>query len=123
MSYLTLQVDWGSGPIIYVIRFLFGLISAIGFSGSVLPMVSAVVPPQMSATAFAVLFSLIQGLISAVLSLALGYLAQTFGLQNVMLWMVTVPYAINAVFWFAFYRVYPRDVAAQQARLAAQTSA
>ncbi len=123
MSFVALQIDWGRGGLVYVVLFLFGLISAIGFSGSVLPMVSAVVPPQMSATAFAVLFSLIQGLISAVLSLALGYLAQTFGLQSVMLWMVTVPYAINAVFWFAFYRVYPRDVAAQQARLAAQTSA
>ncbi len=56
------------------------------------------------------------------MSLALGYLAQTFGLQNVMLWMVTVPYAINAVFWFVFYRVYPRDVAAQQACQTAHAS-
>ncbi len=86
-------------------------------------MVSAVVPPQMSATAFAVLFSLVQGLIAAVLSLVLGDLAQRFGLQNVMFWMVTVPYAVNAVFWFVFYRAYPRDVAAQQARNAAQVSA
>ena len=61
-------------------------------------------------------------LFSALLSLGLGYLAQTFGLQNVMFWMVTVPYAINAVFWFVFYRAYPRDVAAQQARNAAQAS-
>jgi hypothetical protein len=57
------------------------------------------------------------------LSLALGYLAQTFGLQAVMFWMVTVPYALNAVFWFVFYQAYPRDVAAQQARTAARVSA
>jgi hypothetical protein len=82
-----------------------------------------VVPPALSATAFAVLFSLVQGLFSAVLSLALGYMAQAWGLPRVMFWMVTVPYAINAVFWFVFYRAYPGDVAAQQARQAALVSA
>ncbi len=71
---------------------------------------------EMSATTFAVLFSLVQWLFSAVLSLVLGYLSQTFGLQNVMFWPVTVPYAINALYWFVFYGAYPRDVAAQQAR-------
>jgi hypothetical protein len=75
-----------------------------------------VVPPQLSATAFALLFSLIQGLISALLSLALGFLARTYGLPTVMFWMVTVPYAVNAMYWFLFYRTYPKDVAAQQAR-------
>jgi hypothetical protein len=40
-----------------------------------------------------------------------------------MFWMVTIPYAINAVFWFVFYRVYPRDVAAQQGRRAARAAA
>lgn len=120
MSYLTLQIDWGRGGVVYVIVFLFGLIGSIGFSGVVLPMVSAIVPPELSATAFALLFSLIQGLISALLSLALGNLAQTFGLSTVMFWMVTVPYLINAVYWFLFYRFYPRDVAAQQARAVAQ---
>lgn len=118
MSFLALQIDWGKGVLLYVVLFLFGLIGSLGFSGVVLPMVSAVVPPELSATAFAVLFSLVQGFIAAILSLALGYLAQTFGLQKVMLWMVTVPYAINAVYWFLFYKVYPKDVAAQRARQA-----
>jgi MFS family permease len=116
MSFLALQIDWGRGILLYVVLFLFGLIGSIGFSGVVLPMVSAVVPPELSATAFAVLFSLVQGLISAVLSLALGYAAQAWGLPTVMFWLITVPYAINAVYWFLFYRVYPQDVAAQQAR-------
>lgn len=123
MSFVALQIDWGQSAIAYVIVFLFGLIGSIGFSGCVLPMVSAVVPPQLSATAFALLFSLIQGLISAVMSLALGYAAQAWGLQAVMFWLITVPYAINAVFWFAFYRVYPKDVAAQQARRPVRVSA
>lgn len=118
MSFIALQIDWGRGVELYGVLFLFGLIGSIGFSGSVLPMVAAVVPSHVTATAFAVLFSLIQGLISALLSLALGYLAEAYGFQTVMFWMVTVPYAINAVFWFIFYRAYPKDVAIQQAQMA-----
>lgn len=118
MSFLALQIDWGRGVLLYVVLFLFGLIGSIGFSGCVLPMVSAIVPKELSATAFALLFSFIQGLIAALLSLALGYLAKTYGLQNVMFWMVTVPYLVNAAYWFLFYRFYPRDVARQQARVA-----
>jgi MFS family permease len=121
MSYLVLQIDWGRGALLYVVLFLSGLIGSIGFSGCVLPMVSAIVPQELSATAFALLFSFIQGLIAALMSLALGYLAKTYGLQNVMFWMVTVPYLVNAVYWFLFYRFYPRDVAAQQARVAAES--
>lgn len=113
-SYLALQIDWGHGMLLYVVLFLFGLIGSIGFSGCVLPMVSAVVAPELSATAFALLFSLVQGLISALMSLALGGLAKQYGLQPVMFWLVTVPYLINAVYWFLFYRFYPNDVARQQ---------
>lgn len=123
MSFVAMQIDWGYGLALYAVLFLFGLIGSIGFSGVVLPMVSAIVPPQLSATAFALLFSLVQGLISALMSLALGYLAQAYGLQTVMFWLVTVPYVVNALYWFVFYRTYPRDVAAQQARQIAQQPA
>jgi MFS family permease len=115
-SFLGLQIDWGFGPAVYIVTFLFGLIGSIGFSGVVLPMVSAIAPKELSATAFALLFSLVQGFLSAIMSLALGYLAQTYGLQNVMFWMVTVPYAVNAIYWFLFYPYYARDVARQQQR-------
>jgi MFS family permease len=117
MSFLVMQIDWGHAGMLYVLLFLFGLTASIGFSGCVLPMVSAIVPREITATAFALLFSFIQGLLAAVLSLAMGYLAKTYGLQNVMLWMVTVPYLANAAYWFLFYRVYPRDVARQKAMI------
>lgn len=116
MSFLAMQIDWGHGVTLYAMVFLFGLIASIGFSGCVLPMVSAIVPQESSATAFALLFSLIQGLLAAIMSLAMGYLAKTYGLQNVMLWMITVPYLANAAYWSLFYRFYPGDVARQQAR-------
>lgn len=115
-SFAALQIDWGHGLALYVVIFLFGLIGSIGFSGVVLPMVAAVVPAELSATAFAVLFALIQGLISALLTLGLGYAAKAWGLQTVMFWLITVPYAVNTLYWFLFYRVYPQDVAAMQAR-------
>lgn len=121
MSYITLQIDWGQGAAIYAVVFLFGLVSSIGFSGAIAPMVSAVVPREISATAFALLFALIQGLISALMSLGLGYLAEAWGLPAVMFWMITVPYALNALYWFLFYPFYPKDVEAQKARAAAQS--
>jgi MFS family permease len=123
MSFLAMQIDWNNKPVEYIIWLVFGLIGSLGFSGCVLPMVTAVVAPQYRSTAFALLFSFIQGALAALLSLALGGLAQQFGLRAVMLGMVTVPYAINALVWFAFYRIYPRDMARLQESLSAEKPA
>jgi MFS family permease len=109
MSFLAMQVDWSSRVVEYGIWLLFGLFGSIGFSGCVLPMVSNVVLPQYRGTAFALLFSFVQGALAAILSIFLGELAQSFGLRLVMLWLVTIPYALNAIFWFTFYKTYPRD--------------
>jgi hypothetical protein len=103
----------------YGIWLVFGLFASIGFSGCVLPMVSNVVLPQYRSTAFALLFSFVQGALAAIISIFLGELAQNFGLRPVMLWLVTIPYAINAVFWFAFYKTYPRDQERMKQALAA----
>lgn len=119
MSVVALQFDWGKGLAAYAVMFLFGLIVLIGFSASVLPMVSAVAPKQLSATAFALLFSLIQGGVSALLTLAMGFLGETLGMTQVMFYLVTVPYLLNALYWFAFYKTYPADVAKQAERTAA----
>lgn len=113
-TFLATQVAWSTTGY-YVIWLVTGLIFSIGFSGCVQPMLSNVVPPEMAGTAFALLFALIQGLISALLSLAMGFLADRFGLKAVMLWMISVPYALNAIYWFSFYKTYPKDVAAVKA--------
>lgn len=118
-SFLATQIDWPSKALDYGVWFLFGFIGSIGFSGCILPMISSVVPPQYRSTSFALLFSFIQGAISAVLSLYLGSLSQKYGLRTVMFWMVTVPYALNAIYWFLFYRTYPRDKARMDAQLQA----
>lgn len=118
MTYLMMQIDWGHGIAVYVVLFLSGLIGSIGFSGCVLPMVASVVEKKYAATAFALLFSFVQGAISATMMLFVGPMAKTMGLPRVMLLLVTVPYLVNAVFWFVFYKFYPRDVTALQAKLA-----
>lgn len=100
----------------YVVVGLMGLIFSIGFSGCVLPMISSVAPKQLSATAFAVLFSLIQGFITAGLMLIMGSVSQAIGMQPTLLWMGSLPYLINAFYWFVFYKVYPKDVSLQRER-------
>ncbi|WP_163544875.1 hypothetical protein [Occultella kanbiaonis] len=109
---------FGRKRVLFIV-FVFGLVASVGFSACVLPMVSTVAPKQLSATAFAVLFSLIQGAISALMTLAMGFLSDVLGLQQVMLYLVTIPYPINAGYWFLFDRVYPKDAAKQAERTAA----
>jgi MFS family permease len=119
MTYLFIQIDWGMGVAVYVVAFLTGLVGSWGFSGAVLPMVGQIVEPQYAATTFALLFSFIQGAITAIYLLLIGPLTKALGsLQNVMFWMVSVPYAINAVFWTLFYFTYPKDVQRRRARMA-----
>lgn len=117
-SYLVFQVDWGRGPLAFAVVLAFGLIGSIGFSGVAFPMISHVVPAFARATAFALLFSLLQGMFAGVLSLGAGRFAELVGLKGLMFWVVTVPYAINAVYWTLFYRTYGTDraqIEAQQA--------
>ncbi len=113
-SFLVFQIDWGRGPAAYLVLMGFGLIGSVGFSGVVLPMVSHVVPGVSRATAFALLFSLLQGMFAGILSLAAGRIADGIGLPGLMLWVVTVPYAVNAVYWTLFHRAYPVDRARQE---------
>ena len=117
-SFLVFQVDWGRGPLAFVVLLSFGLIGSIGFSGVAFPMVSHVVPGLSRATAFAILFSLLQGMFAGVLSLASGRVAELIGLKGLMFWVITVPYAVNAVYWTLFYRTYATD----RARIEAQSA-
>ena len=48
----------------------------------------------------------------------LGFVAEAFSSQTMFLWFVVVPYLLNAVYWFLFYRVYPKDVVRQEERTA-----
>lgn len=116
-TFLATQIVWSTTGY-YIIWFLTGLVFSVGFSGCVQPMLASVVPAEMAGTAFALLFALIQGLISALLSLVMGFMAERYGLQIVMFWMISVPYALNAIYWFLFYKPYPKDVTAVKEKAA-----
>lgn len=115
---LVTQVSYQGFATGAALTFLLGLVFSIGFSGCVLPMVSNVVPTQLNATAFAVLFSFVQGGITALMALGVGFLAQAFSSEFVFLWFVVVPYLLNALYWTLFYKVYPKDVELQKERTA-----
>jgi MFS family permease len=115
---LTTQVPYEGFVPGLAYSFVLGLVFSIGFSGCVLPMVSNVVPRQLNATSFAMLFSLIQGGITALMTLGVGFIAEAFSSQTMFLWFVVVPYLLNAFYWFLFYRVYPKDVEKQEERSA-----
>lgn len=113
---LATQIPYEGFVPALIFTFVLGLVFSVGFSGCVLPMVSNVVPRQLNATSFAMLFSLIQGGFTALLTLGVGFVAEAFSSQAMFLWFVVVPYLLNAVYWFLFYRVYPKDVERQQER-------
>ncbi|AXK47013.1 MFS transporter [Brachybacterium saurashtrense] len=113
---LVTQLPYEGFVVSIPLNLLLGLVFSVGFSGCVPPMVSNVVPSQLSATAFAMLFSLIQGGITALMVLGLGFVAEAFSSQTTFVWFAVVPYLLNAVYWTMFYRVYPRDVARQKER-------
>ena len=112
---LLFQIDWGTGAAVYIAVFVTGLLSSLGHPGAVLPIVGSVVHKSVVATAYALIFSFVQGLFAALFSLAFGFLADSLGLQALMFWLISVPYAINAVLWTVMYRIYPKDFAAQRA--------
>ncbi len=119
ITFIAFFFNWGTSFIYWIIVFLVGLIFPIGFSACVLPMVSTVVPTQLNATGFAMLFSLVQGIITAVMTIAVGFISETnLGFANTIAIFVSGAYALNALYWFVFYKVYPKDVALQKERTA-----
>ncbi|HZK05073.1 MAG TPA: MFS transporter [Actinomycetaceae bacterium] len=119
VTFLGFYPNWGTAWYYWVIVGLVGLVFPIGWSACVLPMVSSIVPAQLNATGFAMLFSLVQGLITAVMTILVGYISETdLGFQNTIAIFVSGAYALNAVYWFVFYKTYPKDVARQKERTA-----
>jgi hypothetical protein len=114
------QVPWEGSKYSYPLLFLFGVIFPIGFTGSVLPMLSTVVLPEMRSTGFGLLASFFQGLSLTVVSAMIGFLADRIGLQRTLFFAVTLPYLANASLWFLLYRTYPADAAKMQGELDAR---
>ena len=108
-SFLALQVAWSEVWMTYAAFGLLGLVSAIGYSGCVLPMIARVSPPALRTTVYGVLLSFVQGASTAVLSVAVGYFSVLYGFATVLLWVGSIPYLVNAVLWFGFWKLYPSE--------------
>jgi len=116
LTYLCLQVAWPQWAY-YPLFFIFGLVAGVGMPGAVMPLISTVVLPETRSTAFGFLFSLVQGAVLALLSWAFPWFAERYGQATTFFWMTTVPYLLNAVLWFVFYKTVPRDHDRAQAEL------
>jgi len=112
LTFLCLQVAWPLWAY-FPMFFVFGMIAGIGVPAAVMPLVSSVTLPETRSTAFGFLFSLVQSGGLALLSWLFPVLADTFGHRGgqvlMMFWMVTVPYLLNALLWFAFYKTVRKD--------------
>lgn len=93
---------------------VFGLASFTAFMigwpgrGAKEPMMQAVVPPEMRSSAYSVV-NFIEGGLSAFSGLIAGYLADTVGLTNALLWTIPFPWVICSIFFTLFYFTYPKD--------------
>jgi MFS family permease len=119
MAVLIFQVPWRAPTQLSALLFVFGVIFPVGFSGCVLPMLSAVVRPELRSTGFGLLESFVQGLSLTIVSALAGVLADHIGLQQTLFWVITAPYLLNAGVWSFLYRKYPRDAAMMQQQLEA----
>lgn len=109
LAFFGLQFDWGNSWIFAVFFAGLGFLQGLG-PGINRPIIMAVTPPEMRATAFALFVSVIEAFGWAIYNLLGGFLSERFGLQPVFLVVLVGLMLANALFIFTIYRPYPRDV-------------
>ncbi|MCX4683357.1 MFS transporter [Kitasatospora purpeofusca] len=109
LAFLGTQVHYGG---IGTYALLFGLMGLTqGVNPSVnRPMVMAVTPPELRATAFTIYVSVFEALAWAAFGLGAGFLGQTYGLQPVFLAVLVVLMLVNGAFLTLLHRPYAKDV-------------
>ncbi|MCS0499699.1 MFS transporter [Protaetiibacter mangrovi] len=119
VAFFTTQFVYG-GILPYLV--LFGIVGlTVGLNPGVnRPLVMAVVPPELRGAAFAIFVSIIESIGFAIYTLTAGFLADTVGLQTVMLWLVCGIMVVNAAYLTLLYGPYKRDRRALEAELDAR---
>jgi MFS family permease len=92
------------------------LISWAG-KGSKEPMMQGVTPPELRASAFAMV-TFIESGFAALAALIAGSLADDIGLTRGLLWTIPFPWLICGALYSLFYWAYPRDSTRLRARMA-----
>jgi MFS family permease len=93
-----------------VLCFITALFISWPGKGSKEPMMSAVVPPELRSTAFA-MTTFIESGFAAIVALFFGIIADRINLHTAMLWTVPFPWIICAILYSGFYLTYPKDLA------------
>ncbi|MBN1657328.1 MAG: MFS transporter [Anaerolineae bacterium] len=81
------------------------------------PMMQGVTPPELRASAFAMV-TFIESGFAALVALVAGGLADTIGFTKALLWTIPFPWVICATLFSLFYWSYPRDSARLRALMA-----
>ncbi|MFJ6623358.1 MFS transporter [Kitasatospora sp. NPDC091335] len=115
-AFLGTQVHYGG---LGVYALLFGLMGmAQGVNPGVnRPMVMAVTPPELRATAFTIYLSIFEAVAWAIFSLGAGFLGQHLGLRPVFLTVLVFLMLANAAFLTLLHLPYAKDVERVQRQL------
>lgn len=103
----TRTTDWPLWAIILLSFFTALMISWPG-KGAKEPMMQAVTPPELRATAFS-MTTFIESGFAAVAGILAGSLADRIGLTEAMIWTIPFPWIICALVFSFFYLTYPKD--------------
>jgi MFS family permease len=111
----TQTETWPFGALV-ALAFVTALFISWAGKGAKEPMVQAVTPPELRASAFAFIVFVENGF-TAIAALMAGSLADRIGLTEAMVWMIPVPWTVCAAIFTLFYFTYPRDSAKQRAEM------
>jgi MFS family permease len=103
----TRTADWPLWAII-VLSFFTALMISWPGKGAKEPMMQAVTPPELRATAFS-MTTFIESGFAAVAGIIAGSLADRIGLTEAMIWTIPFPWIICALVFSLFYLTYPKD--------------
>jgi MFS family permease len=108
-----------SWPFPALVALCFGTALLISWAGkgSKEPMMQGVTPPELRASAFAMVTCIESGFAAGVALLA-GSLADNIGFTRALLWTIPFPWIICAALYTLFYLTYPRDSARLRAQMA-----
>jgi MFS family permease len=101
--------DWPLGPMVGLCFFTALLISWPG-KGAKEPMMQGVTPPELRASAFAMV-TMIESGFAALVALVAGGLADRIGFTPAMVWTIPIPWILCALLFSLFYLTYPEDSA------------
>ena len=88
--------------------FFIGLLISWPGKGAKEPMMAAVVPPELRATAFA-MTTFVENGFAAIVALIFGLIADKIDFQTAIFWTVPIPWIFCAIMFSGFYFTYPKD--------------